>query len=72
MVNVNKLKGKMVENGLTMEALAKKIGINRSSLYRKMSGGCKTMLLEDANSIATALNLSAEETMSIFFSHFVA
>ena len=68
MVNVNKLKGKMVENGLNMEALAKKIGINKSSLYRKMNDGCKTMLLKDAHSIAAALNLSSEETVSIFFS----
>jgi hypothetical protein len=36
MVNTNKLRGKIVENGLSVADVAKSIGISVASLYRKM------------------------------------
>lgn len=36
MVNVSKLKGKIIERNTTQEALAKDIGIDKSTFYRKM------------------------------------
>ncbi len=36
MVNVNKLKGKIVERGLNVENLAERIGLDRATLYRKL------------------------------------
>lgn len=42
-VNVNKLKGKIVENGMTVSALAEKIGVDRATLYRKLSNNGETM-----------------------------
>lgn len=71
-VNVNKLKGKIVENGLTVTSLAQKIGIDRATLYRKLSNNGETMLIKDANAIISVLGLSADEAMTIFFSQFVA
>ncbi|MBO6266811.1 MAG: helix-turn-helix transcriptional regulator [Synergistaceae bacterium] len=71
-VNVNKLKGKIVENGLSVAGLAAKIGIDRATLYRKLSNNGETMLVKDANNIAAALNLSADEALAIFFSQTVA
>ena len=35
MVNVSKLKGKIIERNTTQEALAKDIGIDKSTFYRK-------------------------------------
>lgn len=71
-VNVNKLKGKIVENGLTIATLAQKIGIDRATLYRKLSNNGETMLIKDANAIISVLGLSADEAMAIFFNQFVA
>ena len=71
-VNVNKLKGKIVENGMTVTTLAEKIGMDRATLYRKLSNNGETMLVKDANAIVFALNLTAEEALAIFFSQFVA
>ena len=71
-VNINKLKGKIVENGLTVAILAEKIGIDRATLYRKLSNNGETMLVKDANAIVAALNLTADEAMAIFFSQLVA
>lgn len=66
-MNVLKLKGKMVERGLNVEALAAKIGIDKSSLYRKLKDGEK-ITVGEARDIKTALELTAEEAKEIFFS----
>lgn len=71
-MNINKLKGKIVENGMTVEALAEKMGIDRSTLYRKMSNDGETMLIKDANRIVSVLNLTQQDAIAIFFSQFVA
>lgn len=71
-INVNKLKGKIVENGMTVATLAKKIGVDRATLYRKMSNNGDTMLVKDANRIASVLHLTADEALAIFFSQYVA
>lgn len=65
-VNTNKLKGKIVENGLTVAMLAEKIGIDRTTLYRKLSNNGETMLVKDANAIVAALSLTADEAVQIF------
>lgn len=65
-VNINKLKGKIIENGFTVATLAEKIGVDRATLYRKMSNNGDTMLIRDANNIAAALNLTPAEAASIF------
>ncbi len=72
MINVNKLKGKIVENGLSITELARKIGINRSTFYRKINDSGDTFSIKEANLIAKELNLTYEEVMSIFFVQQVA
>lgn len=71
-VNVNKLKGKIVENGMTVSTLAEKIGVDRATLYRKLSNNGETMLVKDANAIVSALHLTSEDALAIFFIQFVA
>lgn len=66
-VNINKLKGKIIENGFTVATLSEKIGVDRATLYRKMSNNGDTMLIRDANNIVAALNLTPAEAASIFF-----
>lgn len=72
MVNINKLKGKIVENGLTTEKLADLIGIDRSTLYRKINGNGESFTIKEADLIVKKLNLNLEEANAIFFSQFVA
>lgn len=72
MVNINKLKGKIVERGLNISELATIIGIDRATFYRKMNTEGKNFTIEEADSIAKELHLTCEEVNSIFFSQFVA
>ena len=71
-VNVNMLKGKIVQSGRNITMLANEIGIDRATLYRRLQNGGKTMLVKDAKNIASALGLTADEVNSIFFSNIVA
>lgn len=72
MVNINKLKGKIVECGLSVTDLALKIGIDRATLYRKINSDGKNITIKDANLIAKELKLSREEVNEIFFDQSVA
>lgn len=67
MISVNKLKGKIVENGLSVADVAKAIGIGTASLYRKMNGKEETMYVKDAYAIGQLLKLSTDEMNAIFF-----
>jgi DNA-binding phage protein len=71
-VNVNMLKGKIIQSGRNITMLANEIGIDRATLYRRLQNGGKTMLVKDAKNIASALGLTAEEVNSIFFNNIVA
>ena len=71
MVNVSKLKGKIVERNTTQEELATIIGIDKSTFYRKMKQN-GNFSIKEVNLIVSALNLSKDEAMSIFFSETVA
>ena len=72
MVNVNKLKGKIVERGMNVETLAERIGMDRATLYRKLSSNGETILIRDADKIAKELDLSPDESTAIFFAQNVA
>lgn len=72
MINVNKLKGKIVENGLSITELAKRIGVDRSTLYRKIGRNGDEFSIKEANLIARELKLSREEAIAIFFTRLVA
>ncbi len=65
-MNVRKLKGKMVEHGYNVENLAAKIGVDKSTLYRKLNEGEK-ITVGDAQKIKDELNLTDDEAIDIFF-----
>lgn len=64
-MDINKLKGKMVEKQVNVETLAQMIGAERSSLYRKFNNAEK-ITVGEALKIKRALGLSDAEACSIF------
>jgi DNA invertase Pin-like site-specific DNA recombinase len=64
-VDVAKLRGKMVEKGFSVETLAALIGIDRSSLYRKL-GTIEKFTIGEARKIKAVLGLTNEEAILIF------
>ncbi|WP_277680400.1 helix-turn-helix domain-containing protein [Gracilibacillus dipsosauri] len=71
-VNINKLKGKMVENQLNVTLMAEKLGVDRSTMYRKLNNRGDYLTIREANLIVDILRLTSEEAMTIFFNKFVA
>ncbi len=71
MVNVNKLKAKMVERGMNVEDLAKFTGLTKATIYRRFKNP-KDITIEEADKFVSTLDMNAEETRGIFFAHNVS
>lgn len=65
-MNVQKLKGKMVEKGMNVNRLAEQLNLDRSSLYRKF-GNFERLTIGEASQIKEILELTNEEATDIFF-----
>lgn len=72
MVNVNKLKGKIIELGRNVESVASSIGIDRATFYRKLATDGETFTIGEADAIARELRLTRDEVNDIFFAQYVA
>lgn len=71
-MNLNKLRGKIVENELSIPKVAEILEIDRSTLYRKLNENGDKLTIKEANKIVKILHLSKEEAMAIFFKDYVA
>jgi transcriptional regulator with XRE-family HTH domain len=72
MANMMKLRGAMAGKGITQEKLAEIIGIDRTTLIRKMKNDGLQFTVEEVQKIAVALSLTAQEVLDIFFTTKVA
>ena len=70
-INIEKLKQTVIQRNTTLEALAYELGINRSTLYRKLKRGPSAITLKDADTISKSLGLSQLEADSIFGGSYV-
>lgn len=66
----NRLKGKLVEKGVTLYELSDALGIHYNSLLRKLNVGEFT--LSEIRKIVETLHLSDDELLYIFFTFQVA
>lgn len=64
-MNVHKLRGKIIENGMNVEELAEIIGITGPTLYRKLRQPLK-MTVGEAIRIKDVLGLTDKEASDIF------
>ena len=65
MVAVSKLKGVIVEKGLSQMQIADKIGITPNTFYRKMREG--VFASNEIEAIQAILGISDEEMCALFF-----
>ena len=64
-MDINKLKGKLVEKQVNVETLAKMIGTERSTMYRKFNNAEK-ITIGEAVKIKSVLGLTDDEATEIF------
>ncbi|MCI9258487.1 helix-turn-helix domain-containing protein [Acutalibacter sp.] len=60
------LRGKMVEKRINAEELSRKIGIDQSTFYRKMSSQGENFTVGQMHKIVDVLQLTRKEATSIF------
>lgn len=65
-MNANKLKGRIVEMGLSIDKVASGIGINPATMYRKLNGESE-FTRDEILALAQVLNLTDGDIISIFF-----
>ena len=66
-IDVYALKRKIAEKNTTLEGVASYLGIDRSTLYRKLRDGGRGVTVREAQLMASCLGLSLEETICIFW-----
>ena len=69
-IQVLKLRGKMAENGLTVEEFCERINMAKPTYYRKVNEDGRGFTLEEINAIIETLSLTQEETIAIFLPQF--
>lgn len=72
-VNTQKIKGKIRELGYTQKQFAEALGIDISTLNRKLNASAKSFTMGEVYKITQLLSLSPQECNEIFFaqkSHF--
>lgn len=67
-VDILKLRGKIVENGMTQGELANKIGSNPATFSKKMHKEGMTFTVREIHSVAAILGLTPDEAKNIFLS----
>ncbi len=70
MLDVQKLKGKIVEKGKTIEIVSAELGINPATFYRKLKNN--SFEIGEADRLVEVLSLTGDEASAIFFSQTVA
>lgn len=70
-MNIPELKAAIARKGFTIPTLAEVIGISKKTLYRKVD--CESSFTQkEISAIVSALNLTNDEIISIFFTDKVA
>ncbi|MDD2235472.1 MAG: helix-turn-helix transcriptional regulator [Desulfitobacteriaceae bacterium] len=65
-MKINELKAEIVRNGLTIEEFSDAAGINRTTLWRRLSKP-NEFTLSEIKSMSRTLNLNSDKVMDIFF-----
>lgn len=66
-MNILKLKGRIVENGLNNSTFAKKINLPVATFYRRLENEGKDFTIGEIERIVDVLNLSSQDAIDIFY-----
>lgn len=71
-IKIDRLKGLMVEHHITHESLSIALGINRSTLARKLKSGGGKFTITEISKMQSFIPLTNEEVIDIFLTEKVA
>lgn len=67
MVNVKKLRAKIIEKGLTITKISQKLDMDSSTFYRKLKNNGAFLTIKDVDKLFKILELDTQEANNIFF-----
>jgi len=65
-MNVRKFMGKLVEKDMSVESISAKLGLNRSTVYRKLKNAGLNFTVGEMHMIVSIMGLTKEEAIDIF------
>ena len=65
--NSNKLKGKIIENGLSIDTFASKLGLCNVTVRKKIDKENSDFSISESLKVKEILNLSTDDYLDIFF-----
>lgn len=65
-MNILKLKGRIVENGLNNSSFADKINLPVATFYRRLENDGKDFTIGEIERMVSVLNLSRQDAIDIF------
>lgn len=71
-VNVDKIHGRIRELKTNVVEVAGKMGIDKSTLYRKLANNGAGLTVKDAQQLVDILQLTDDDALQIFFAREVA
>jgi predicted transcriptional regulator len=66
-MQVQVLKDRIKASGMSMEKISEMIGIDPSTMYRKIQKGGDGFTIKETNALAEVLKLSSDDALDIFF-----
>ncbi len=72
MIDINKFRAIIIEKNTSIEEVSYQLGVNKSTIYRKLQQNGETFTLKEINMLVTILNLTNNEILKIFFANSVA
>ena len=68
-MNVEALKKCIRNRQKSIDSVARDMGVNRSTIYRKLQRQGESFTVEEVKKLTESLNLTEKEATDIFFSH---
>lgn len=72
MIDINKFRAIIIEKKSSIEEVSCNLGVNKSTIYRKLQQNGETFTLKEVNVLVKLLNLTDNEIINIFFASNIA
>ncbi len=72
MIDINKFKAIIIEKHSSIDDIALELGINKSTIYRKLQNNGDNFTIKEVGLISSLLHLTISEIINIFFANYVA
>lgn len=67
MLKAQQIKGRIISQGLSVSKVSEMLGINKSTMYKKLKDDGETFTIKEVRKLSEILKLSLDDVNRIFF-----